>query len=135
MKTYFLHFADKIKFPLYCTVIFIAILREYIVITPNNYYMSIRVLIILGVFIVAIGNILQPYSFKSIIGSNKDKKLKEYIYLNSYRIIETIFNWYFFMFALLQLNKASIFFSYFMLLIFGLYYGNKTVYQKLHNNA
>lgn len=135
MKTYFLHFADKIKFPLYCIVIFIAILREYIVITPNNYYMSIRVLIILGVFIVAIGNILQPYSFKSIIGSNKDKKLKEYIYLNSYRIIETIFNWYFFLFALLQLNKASIFFSYFMLLIFGLYYGNKTVYQKLHNNA
>lgn len=135
MKTYFLHFADKIKFPLYCIVIFIAILREYIVITPNNYYMSIRVLIILGVFIIAIGNILQPYSFKSIIGSNKDKKLKEYIYLNSYRIIETIFNWYFFLFALLQLNKASIFFSYFMLLIFGLYYGNKTVYQKLHNNA
>lgn len=135
MKSYFLHFADKIKFPLYCIVIFIAILREYIVITPNNYYMSIRVLIILGVFIVTIGNILQPYSFKSIIGSNKDKKLKEYIYLNSYRIIETIFNWYFFLFALLQLNKASIFFSYFMLLIFGLYYGNKTVYQKLHNNA
>lgn len=97
--------------------------------------MSIRVLIILGVFIVAISNIIQPYYFKSIIGSNKDKKLKEYIYLNSYRIIETIFNWYFFLFALLQLNKVSIFFSYFKLLILGLYYGNKTVYQKLHNNA
>lgn len=135
MKTYFLHFSNKIKFPLYCIVIFIAILRDYIVITPNYYYMSLRVLILLGVFIVAIGNIIKPYSFKRTIGSNKDNKLKEYIYLNSYRIIETIFNWYFFLFALFQLNKASIFFSYFMLLILGLYYGNKIVYQKLHNNT
>ena len=134
MRTYFCHFANKIKLPLYCIVIFISILREYIVITSNNYYISLRVLILLGVFIVAICNTIEPYSFKCVV-SNKDKKLKEYIYLNSYRIIETIFNWYFFLFALLQLNKVSIFFSYFMLLILGLYYGNKIVYQKLHDNA
>ncbi|GCB34073.1 hypothetical protein KGMB02408_10180 [Bacteroides faecalis] len=122
-------FIDKIILPLYCVVICIALCYDYAFIFPG--YQIIRdISILLGIFPIGIGNIINLFYIKHLI-NKQGKKLKEILFLNSYIIIETLFKWYFFFYVICELYTYSNLYTYLILLIGGIYYGVKIANHKL----
>lgn len=122
MKQKFIEIVNRMVLPLSFITICFSIFRDYINMIPYYCLFPIRIILLLGAVAMVILGIIKPAS-NSGDAILKGKNLKEYLYLNSYVIIEKLFVWYFCLYVILRLDKVSVIFSFFMLLIFGIFYG------------
>lgn len=124
MKEKFGTFIGKIIIPMCFIMICNGIFRDYIDLIPNLYLLPLRILLLLGsISIVIAGLIKAPIPMIGKSTCYDKKSLRKRFYMNSDVIVEKVFIWYIVLYVFLRLDKISIYFSFLMLLIFGVFYG------------
>lgn len=132
MKEKFMYIANKIILPLCVVMIVFSLFRDYINLIPYIYLLPFRIILLLGaIAIVLLGFIKPAVRTQNVV--YKGNNLKEFLYSNSYVIIERIFYYYFGLYIILRLDKVSIIFSFIMLFILGAYCGYKIANITHHN--
>ncbi len=132
MKEKFIYIANKIILPLCVVMIVFSLFRDYINLIPYIYLLPFRIILLLGaIAIVLLGFIKPAVRTQNVV--YKGNNLKEFLYSNSYVIIERIFYYYFGLYIILRLDKVSIIFSFIMLFILGAYCGYRIANITHHN--
>lgn len=137
MKEKFIHIANKIILPLCVVMIILSLFRDYINLIPYIYLLPFRIILLLGAIAIVLLGFIKPV-VRTQNMNYKGNNLKEFLYSNSYVIIERIFYYYFGLYIILRLDKVSIIFSFIMLFILGVYWGYRIAnitydkYKKWH---
>ena len=123
-KYKFIRFADATILPICYILLGLDIFKNYINMIPHFYIMPIRIILFLGAIAIIISNLIKSHT-KNRSCFEKEKCIKDFLYLNVEIIINNILAWYIPLYILLRLDKFSIYFSFLMLLILGIFYGYK----------